>query len=188
MMMVVVQLWETLKETITAYTGLSPAAFFTVLALSFAVYHVVSGFFASPEEHRPRSSEVYPQQEPLPPPVQLGEITEEELKQYDGSDSKKPLLMAIKGQIYDVSQSRYAWEREIESRFSSALLIIAEIGGLRFIIQLYNFDFEYLHRFMDVEVKVYFVELITLCDAIFSMNILFLFNLLFFSWKLEQYH
>ncbi|ONK71367.1 uncharacterized protein A4U43_C04F7820 [Asparagus officinalis] len=44
--------------------------------------------------------------EPLPPPVQLGEITEEELSAYDGSDSKKPLLMAIKGQIYDVTQSR----------------------------------------------------------------------------------
>lgn len=44
--------------------------------------------------------------EPLPPPVQLGEISEEELKQYDGSDSNKPLLMAIKSQIYDVSQSR----------------------------------------------------------------------------------
>ncbi|CAF2085099.1 BnaAnng36100D [Brassica napus] len=102
----VVELWETVKETITAYTGLSPAAFFTVLALAFAVYQVVSGFFASPEEHRPRSTEDYPQPEPLPPPVQLGEITEEELKQYDGSDSKKPLLMAIKGQIYDVSQSR----------------------------------------------------------------------------------
>ncbi|KAJ4897521.1 Membrane steroid-binding protein 2 [Raphanus sativus] len=101
--MMVVQLWETLKETITAYTGLSPAAFFTVLALAFAVYQVVSGFFASPQEHRPRSTEVHP---PLPPPVQLGEITEEELKQYDGSDSEKPLLMAIKGQIYDVSQSR----------------------------------------------------------------------------------
>ncbi|KAH0892831.1 hypothetical protein HID58_055260 [Brassica napus] len=105
MMVVVVQLWETLKETITAYTGLSPAAFFTVVALAFAIYQVVSGFFASPEEHRPRSTEVYPPSEPLPPPVQLGEITEEELKQYDGSDSKKPLLMAIKGQIYDVSQS-----------------------------------------------------------------------------------
>ncbi|ESQ45659.1 hypothetical protein EUTSA_v10010688mg [Eutrema salsugineum] len=102
----VLQVWETLKETITAYTGLSPAAFFTVLALAFAVYQVVSGFFVSPEEHRPRSTEVYPQSEPLPPPVQLGEITEDELKQYDGSDSKKPLLMAIKGQIYDVSQSR----------------------------------------------------------------------------------
>ena len=44
--------------------------------------------------------------QPLPPPVQLGEITAEELKQYDGSDPKKPLLMAIKSQIYDVSQSR----------------------------------------------------------------------------------
>ncbi|XP_013622618.1 PREDICTED: membrane steroid-binding protein 2-like [Brassica oleracea var. oleracea] len=106
MVVVVVQLWETLKETITAYSGLSPAAFFTVVALAFAIYQVVSGFFASPEEHGPRSTEVYPPSEPLPPPVQLGEITEEELKQYDGSDSKKPLLMAIKGQIYDVSQSR----------------------------------------------------------------------------------
>lgn len=44
--------------------------------------------------------------EPLPPPVQLGEIEEDELKLYDGTDPKKPLLMAIKGQIYDVSQSR----------------------------------------------------------------------------------
>uniref|UniRef100_A0A1J3CEZ3 Membrane steroid-binding protein 2 n=1 Tax=Noccaea caerulescens TaxID=107243 RepID=A0A1J3CEZ3_NOCCA len=100
------QVWESLKETITAYTGLSPTAFFTVLALAFAVYQVVSGFFVSPEEHRPRSAEVLQQSEPLPPPIQLGEITEDELKQYDGSDSKKPLLMAIKGQIYDVSQSR----------------------------------------------------------------------------------
>ncbi|ONK57079.1 uncharacterized protein A4U43_C10F16390 [Asparagus officinalis] len=44
--------------------------------------------------------------EPLPPPVQSGEVTEEELRAYDGSDPKKPLLMAIKGQIYDVTQSR----------------------------------------------------------------------------------
>ncbi|XP_065852832.1 membrane steroid-binding protein 2-like [Euphorbia lathyris] len=29
-----------------------------------------------------------------------------ELKAYDGSDPNKPLLMAIKGQIYDVSSSR----------------------------------------------------------------------------------
>ncbi|KAF8722595.1 hypothetical protein HU200_022430 [Digitaria exilis] len=42
----------------------------------------------------------------VPEPVQVGEITEEELRQYDGSDPEKPLLMAIKGQIYDVSQSR----------------------------------------------------------------------------------
>ncbi|KAK3220756.1 hypothetical protein Dsin_014726 [Dipteronia sinensis] len=106
------QLWETVKEAITAYTGLSPATFFTVLALLWAVYYVLSGVFvsrdaifgsASDMHHVPRSSE---QIQPLQPPVQLGEITEEDLKQYDGSDSKKPLLMAIKGQIYDVSQSR----------------------------------------------------------------------------------
>lgn len=101
------QLWETLKEAITAYTGLSPTAFFTILALALAVYHVVSGFFVSPV-HPVRERELFKEMEPLPPPVQLGEITEEELKTYDGSDSKKPLLMAIKGQIYDVSQGRYS--------------------------------------------------------------------------------
>ncbi|XVF09856.1 hypothetical protein REPUB_Repub07fG0133000 [Reevesia pubescens] len=100
------QLWETLKEAITAYTGLSPATFFTVLALLWAIYYVVTGLFGSSDDHHQRSRALEEQMEPLPPPVQLGEISEEELKQYDGSDSKKPLLMAIKGQIYDVSQSR----------------------------------------------------------------------------------
>ena len=101
------QLWETLKEAITAYTGLSPAAFFTILSLALAVYYVVSGLFVS-SDHLVRDREMYKEMEPLPPPVQLGEIAEEELKVYDGSDPKKPLLMAIKGQIYDVSQSRYS--------------------------------------------------------------------------------
>ncbi|CAK9136784.1 unnamed protein product [Ilex paraguariensis] len=101
------QVWETLKESITAYTGLSPATFFTVLALALAIYYMVSGMFGSSNQgHHQRSRDFEEQMQPLPPPVQLGEITLEELKQYDGSDSKKPLLMAIKGQIYDVSQSR----------------------------------------------------------------------------------
>ncbi|KAL5727566.1 Membrane steroid-binding protein 1 [Ranunculus cassubicifolius] len=99
------QLWETLKEAITAYTGLTPSTFFTVLALALAFYYVISGLFgSSPPPPRPRALEE--EMEPLPPPVQLGEVTEEELKAYDGSDAKKPLLMAIKGQIYDVTQSR----------------------------------------------------------------------------------
>ncbi|KAK4743586.1 hypothetical protein SAY87_009898 [Trapa incisa] len=99
------QLWQTLKEAILAYTGMSPASFFTVLSLFLAVYYVFSGLFGSHGAHqRPRGYQE--QMQPLPPPVQLGEVTEEELKQYDGSDPNKPLLMAIKGQIYDVSQSR----------------------------------------------------------------------------------
>ena len=103
--MAVVELWETLKQAIEAYTGLSPAAFFTAVAVAAALYHVVSGLFAAqpPPPSRPRE---VPEAEPLPPPVQMGEVTGEELRQYDGSDPKKPLLMAIKGQIYDVTQSR----------------------------------------------------------------------------------
>ncbi|KAI3517660.1 hypothetical protein L1887_16876 [Cichorium endivia] len=103
-----VELLETLKEAITVYTGLSPTAFFTVLAAGIALYYVFSVLFGGSSDHhsqhRPRSFEEDAQ--PLPPPVQLGEISEEELKAYDGNDPEKPLLMAIKGQIYDVSQSR----------------------------------------------------------------------------------
>ncbi|KAK9672645.1 hypothetical protein RND81_12G114300 [Saponaria officinalis] len=102
-----IEIWETTKEAITTYTGLSPALFFTVLALSLAFYHAVFGLFGSSsssnnQNHRNFVEEI----EPVQPPVQLGEITEEELKKFDGSDNSKPLLMAIKGQIYDVSQSR----------------------------------------------------------------------------------
>lgn len=38
--------------------------------------------------------------------MQLGDVTVEELKAYDGSDPKKPLLMAIRGNIFDVSRGR----------------------------------------------------------------------------------
>ncbi|KAF8672459.1 hypothetical protein HU200_049671 [Digitaria exilis] len=103
--MAVAELWETLKEAIVAYTGLSPATFFTAVAVAAALYHVVSGLFAPPPPPPPRPREE-PEAEPLPPPVQMGEVSEEELRKYDGSDPKKPLLMAIKGQIYDVTQSR----------------------------------------------------------------------------------
>ncbi|KAI3508272.1 hypothetical protein L1887_23278 [Cichorium endivia] len=103
-----VELLETLKEAITAYTGLSPTTFVTVVALGLAGYYVVSGVFGGSSDHHPqqRSRSFEEEMQPLPPPVQLGEISEEELKAYDGNDPKKPLLMAIKGQIYDVSQSR----------------------------------------------------------------------------------
>jgi len=101
-----VQLWETLKEAIVVYTGLSPSTFFTVLTLLLAVYYVVSGLFGAPP-NRPRPRHIEEEEmPPLKPPVQLGEVTAEELKAYDGKDPDKPLLMAIKGQIYDVSQSR----------------------------------------------------------------------------------
>ncbi|THG06182.1 membrane steroid-binding protein 1-like [Camellia sinensis] len=101
------QLWETLEGAITVYTGLTPATFVTGLALGLAIYYVLSSLFGSSGNNQRKSSrELQEEMQPLPPPVQLGEVTEEELKVYDGSDPKRPLLMAIKGQIYDVTQSR----------------------------------------------------------------------------------
>ncbi|XP_015158873.1 LOW QUALITY PROTEIN: membrane steroid-binding protein 2-like [Solanum tuberosum] len=101
------QQWDAWKESIIESTGLSPATIFTIVALAVAFYYAISGFFPSSDHgHHQRSRDFEEQTQALPPPVQLGEVTEEELKEYDGSDPKKPLLMAIKGQIYDVSQSR----------------------------------------------------------------------------------
>ncbi|TKY46362.1 Membrane steroid-binding protein 2 [Spatholobus suberectus] len=105
-------LYTSVMEEITLYTGLSPTAFFTVLAMMVVVYRTVSGMFVSPEDYNKPpvvSARVHPRfdvQEPPPEPVQLGEITDRELRSYEGSDPNKPLLMAIKGQIYDVSSGR----------------------------------------------------------------------------------
>ncbi|CAA6654467.1 unnamed protein product [Spirodela intermedia] len=87
-------LYATLVEAINSYTGLTPAAFFTILALMVGVYRLVSGMFVAPETEAARAVPA----EPFTPAKPL--------KAYDGSDPKKPLLMAIKGQIYDVSMSR----------------------------------------------------------------------------------
>lgn len=98
-------LHATAMEAITAYTGLSPAAFFTILALMVVVYKAVCGLFVDPDDLEKKA--VASAAPPVPAePVQLGDVTEEQLRAYDGSDPRKPLLMAIKGQIYDVSRSR----------------------------------------------------------------------------------
>ena len=83
--------YSTVMDAVTEATGLSPTAFFTILAMMVVVYKVVCGMFLGPEDFRQK-----PQKEP---------VTEAELRAYNGSDPKKPLLIAIKGYIYDVSSS-----------------------------------------------------------------------------------
>ncbi|XP_029144069.1 membrane steroid-binding protein 2 isoform X2 [Arachis hypogaea] len=101
--------YSTVMDEITWYTGLSPTAFFTIAAMMLVVYKTISGMFVSPEDYNKppvisaRTSSRFDHTEPQREPVQLGEITEQELRQYNGSDPAKPLLIAIKGQIYDVS-------------------------------------------------------------------------------------
>ncbi|XVE58829.1 hypothetical protein DITRI_Ditri04bG0200300 [Diplodiscus trichospermus] len=87
---------------VTEATGLSPTEFFTILAMMVVVYTIVCGMFLGPEDFR---------QKPQKEPIQLGDVTEEELRSYDGSDPNKPLLIAIKGQIYDVSSSKMFYGR-----------------------------------------------------------------------------
>ncbi|XP_006650003.1 membrane steroid-binding protein 1-like [Oryza brachyantha] len=115
-------------ESVQAYTGLSPAAAVTILALMLATYLLVSSLFVAPDAAPPapaaprdpppkqRKEEQQKQQEeageepgafvPYPDPVQVGEITLEQLAAYDGKDPAKPILIAIRGQVYDVSRGR----------------------------------------------------------------------------------
>lgn len=103
-------LYSTFADAIHSYLGLSPTAFFTILALMVGAFLLVSSCFVSPDA----SASGAKNRSPPPPeplavpaePVQMGVVTLEELKPFDGSDPKKPLLMAIKGNIYDVSRSR----------------------------------------------------------------------------------
>lgn len=94
------ELWQVAR---TAPPGTVVAA----VAAAAVVYKVASGLLAPPTPPPQRRLEVTDEAlPPVPEPVQVGEITADELRQYDGSDPDKPLLMAIKGQIYDISQSR----------------------------------------------------------------------------------
>ncbi|CAJ1947676.1 unnamed protein product [Sphenostylis stenocarpa] len=105
-------LYTSVMEVLTFYTGLSPAAFFTILAMMVVVYRTVTAMFVSPEDYNKppvvsaRAQSGFDDPEPPRQPVQLGQVTDRELRAYDGSDPNKPLLMAIKGQIYDVSTGR----------------------------------------------------------------------------------
>ncbi|XP_071917559.1 membrane steroid-binding protein 2-like [Coffea arabica] len=97
-------LWTSFADSTTHYTGLSPTAFFTILAMMIVTYKIVCGMFVAGGDYMEvkRTNEYV-----IREPVQLGDqVTEEELSAYDGKDPNKPLLMAIKGQIYDVSRSR----------------------------------------------------------------------------------
>ncbi|PHT98798.1 Membrane steroid-binding protein 2 [Capsicum chinense] len=85
-----------MTEIILQYTGLWPTAFFTIVALMVVTYKVVCGMFFSADDFVPIKRQ----------PLHLGDMTKEELRAYNGSDSEKPLLMAIKGKIYDVSTSK----------------------------------------------------------------------------------
>lgn len=112
-------------DAVQAYTGLSPAAAATILALMLATYLLVSSLFVAPasappqppqqekkEEGKEEKEKEQDQEEEatvpfvFPDPVEVGEITLEQLRAYDGKDPAKQILIAIRGQVYDVSRGR----------------------------------------------------------------------------------
>ncbi|KAL6228392.1 hypothetical protein ACLB2K_002342 [Fragaria x ananassa] len=107
-------IYEVVMEEITAYTGLSPVAFFTIAGMMVVVYRYVSGMFVAAEDYNKPpvvNSELVnkyfnPTTTTQSSVQVVGDMTEQELRAYNGSDPNKPLLMAIKAQIYDVSSSR----------------------------------------------------------------------------------
>lgn len=113
-------------ETLFAYTGLTPGAAATILALMVATYLLVSSLFVAPapapapppkppQQQQQREGEKAQKEEgeeeaPMPfvypDPVEVGEVTLEQLSAYDGKDPAKQILIAIRGQVYDVSRGR----------------------------------------------------------------------------------
>lgn len=135
--------FSSLAAAIDSYTGLSPPAFFTILALMVGAYRLVSAFFVYPDEESAAKRSLAPQMppppeafSPPPQPVQLGDITLEDLKAYDGSDPNKPLLVAIKGQVYDVSIGRYCFLRW--PPFPFGLLVEILVPSIVWCIQTFN--------------------------------------------------
>ncbi|KAK3151477.1 hypothetical protein QOZ80_3AG0246390 [Eleusine coracana subsp. coracana] len=114
---------QEIADAVQAYTGLSPAAAATILALMLATYLIVSSLFvapapasAPPEPPQQKENEKEEEEKELeeegtvpfvfPDPVEVGEVTLEQLRAYDGKDPAKQILIAISGQVYDVSRGR----------------------------------------------------------------------------------
>ncbi|CAN6312970.1 unnamed protein product [Urochloa humidicola] len=120
---------QRIAEALQAYAGLTPGAAATILALMLATYLLVSSLFVAPAAPSPDAPPKQPQQkredekeeekekeqegeeEPpmpfvYPDPVEVGEVTLEQLRAYDGKDPAKQILIAIRGQVYDVSRGR----------------------------------------------------------------------------------
>ena len=111
-----------IAEALQAYTGLTPGAAATILALMLATYLLVSSLFVAPAAPSPAAPPKQPEQQreeerkgkeqeaPMPfvfpDPVEVGEVTLEQLRAYDGKDPAKQILIAIRGQVYDVSRGR----------------------------------------------------------------------------------
>ncbi|XP_021864103.1 membrane steroid-binding protein 1-like [Spinacia oleracea] len=81
--------------------------FMIIVVLTIISYKIVSSMFVAVNDYKAveKMKEIF-EEDMRREAVELGQLTEEQLREYDGPDPKKPLLMAMKGNIYDVSRGR----------------------------------------------------------------------------------
>ncbi|GBG62476.1 hypothetical protein CBR_g30797 [Chara braunii] len=94
------------SDLIVQYTGLSPLAFVAIVVGLLGALYLLLASKEAHAGHQHKRAGVAVAAAPKET-IKLGDsVTEEELEQYDGSDPSKPLMLACKGVIYDVSSGR----------------------------------------------------------------------------------
>ncbi|GJP61645.1 hypothetical protein CLOP_g18784 [Closterium sp. NIES-67] len=92
---------QSLLAYVQEATGLAPSTTVSLLVLIASIIYAVFSYV----QHR--AAPVPPPVPGPPEPIKIGEITLEELSQYSGSDPEKPILLAIRGKIYDVTRGKH---------------------------------------------------------------------------------
>ncbi|KAJ3682212.1 hypothetical protein LUZ60_014785 [Juncus effusus] len=96
---------ERVSQEILTHTGLAPSTLFTSVVIGAATVAAVSALITPPHGGTDSVDNYPDDKRHFPEPAQVGEITEEELREYDGTDPELPILTAIRGHVYDVSIS-----------------------------------------------------------------------------------
>ncbi|PHT51200.1 hypothetical protein CQW23_10947 [Capsicum baccatum] len=118
--------WTTMTDIVLQYTRLWPTSFFTIVALMVVTYKVAC------ERQPPMTADS----------CYSCDMSEEELRDYNGSDSEKPLLMAIKGKIYDVSTSKMFYGLGGSYAMSAGRDASRALAQLSFKLEDFNGSFE----------------------------------------------
>ena len=95
------QVWEAWQELVIGRAD--PIVVMTTSMLAIAAVPVVLTWLSMRRHKKREGKKEDEEAKPEAKPSHHGNLTKEELKEYTGKDSSKPLLVAINGKIYDVT-------------------------------------------------------------------------------------
>jgi|SRR6056300_51864 membrane-associated progesterone receptor component len=76
----------------------------TRVVIALAIIYLARVLFINPGEKRSANDDE--EEETFPEPMAKGDLTLAQLREYDGRDEMKPILLAAKGIIFDVTRGR----------------------------------------------------------------------------------